>query len=58
MDKTSNLVDDPGDLARAVLALFADDAARATQGERARQAVVANRGSLDRLMALLEPLIA
>ncbi len=54
----ATLVDDPGDLARAVLALFADDAARATQGERARQAVVANRGSLDRLMALLEPLIA
>ena len=30
---------------------------RAAQGELARQAVLANRGSLDRLMALLEPLI-
>ena len=52
------LVEDSAALAGAVLALFADEAARAAQGERARRAVVMNRGSLDRLMALLEPLIA
>jgi 3-deoxy-D-manno-octulosonic-acid transferase len=54
----ATLVEHPADLAGAVLALLNDETARAAQGERARQAVVANRGSLDRLMALLEPLIS
>lgn len=53
----ARVVNDDRELADAVLALLADPAACAAQGERARQAVVANRGSLDRLMALLEPLI-
>ncbi len=53
----ARIVADDRDLAEAVLALLADPAGCAAQGELARQAVLANRGSLDRLMALLEPLI-
>ncbi len=51
-------VDGPAALGRAVSGLLADAGRRATTGERGRQVVERNRGSLDRLLVLLEPLIA
>jgi 3-deoxy-D-manno-octulosonic-acid transferase len=48
-------VSDAGGLAAAVLTLFADPQERRRIGERGRAVVEANRGSVARLLALIEP---
>ncbi|RMF96845.1 MAG: glycosyltransferase [Gammaproteobacteria bacterium] len=45
------------ELAPAVIALLADPAERQRRGELARETVMRSRGALQRLLALLEPLI-
>lgn len=52
----SRIVADEAELAGAVVELFADEAARRAMGDRARQLLLDNRGSLDRLLELLKPL--
>jgi 3-deoxy-D-manno-octulosonic-acid transferase len=50
-------VNNAGQLAAAVADLFADTATASDIGNRGRKIVQQNRGSLDRLLELLEPLI-
>lgn len=51
------IVQDATELAAAVEALVADPAAAKAMGERGRNIVESNRGSLAKLLSLLEPLI-
>jgi len=51
------IVHDANELAAAVCELLADPAARARMGTSGRQAIEANRGAVDRLMAFLAPLL-
>ncbi len=51
------IVHDPAELAGAVRELLEDPALAAERGSRARGIVQDNRGALDRLLALLDPLI-
>jgi 3-deoxy-D-manno-octulosonic-acid transferase len=51
------IVHDAQALAAAVCELLADPAARTRMGASGRQAIEANRGAVDRLMAFLEPLL-
>lgn len=50
-------VNDATELARAVTDLFADEARATDIGDRGRQIVRQNKGALDRLLALLDPLL-
>ena len=52
------VVEDPAGLATAVCDLFADPGRRQRIGARGGAVVEENRGSLDRLLGLLEPLLA
>jgi 3-deoxy-D-manno-octulosonic-acid transferase len=51
------LVHDSNELASSVGDLIADPDAAARIGEKGRKIVLENRGSLDKLLGLLEPLI-
>ncbi len=51
------IVHGPDDLGTAVARLLADPQRRAEWGRLAQQAVADNRGALDRLLALIEPLL-
>jgi 3-deoxy-D-manno-octulosonic-acid transferase len=51
------IVHDTAELAAAVSELLADPAARTRMGTSGRQAIEANRGAVDRLMAFLAPLL-
>ena len=51
------IVHDAQELAAAICELLADPAARTRMGASGRQAIEANRGAVDRLMAFLEPLL-
>jgi 3-deoxy-D-manno-octulosonic-acid transferase len=51
------IVHDAQGLATAISELLADPAARIRMGAGGRQAIEANRGAVDRLMAFLEPLL-
>jgi 3-deoxy-D-manno-octulosonic-acid transferase len=51
-------VNDAGQLAAAVADLFADEATATDIGNRARELVQQNKGALDRLLKLLEPLLS
>ena len=53
----AQVVHDPGALAAAVASLLADPARRSELGDRAVALLAANRGALDRLLRLLEPLL-
>ncbi|MEO0997963.1 MAG: lipid IV(A) 3-deoxy-D-manno-octulosonic acid transferase, partial [Pseudomonadota bacterium] len=53
----SLIVDDSRQLADALLRLFADEAARHELGRRGRELVEGNRGALEQLLRLVEPLI-
>ena len=53
----ARVVTDPLQLAHSVTALFADPARRATMGAAGKAVLDANRGALDRLLALIEPLV-
>lgn len=53
----SKLIEDERSLAHAVMELLADPNAAATQGDHGRELLGRNRGSLQRLLALLEPTI-
>ncbi len=53
----AEVVPDAAGLGKAVILLLADDAARRARGAAARLSVVRNRGALDRLLALLDPVI-
>lgn len=53
----ARVVGDPAALAAAVVALLRDDGERRRVGAIGQQLLVDNRGSLDRLLQLLEPLI-
>ncbi len=53
----SVLVNNAGQLGTAVVDLFADPATAADIGNRGREIVQQNRGALDRLLRLLEPLV-
>lgn len=50
-------VDSAEQLATAILELYANPAARAEMGERANAIVAGNRGALNRVMELIEPLL-
>lgn len=52
------VVNDPQALTAALRAWLVDPAARRQYGERAQQFVTDNRGTLQRLMAIIDPLIA
>lgn len=54
----SILVNNAGQLGTAVIDLFADEATAKDIGARGYEIVQQNRGSLDRLLRLMEPLIA
>ena len=47
-------VESPAHLAREVLALFKDDLLRESMGENGKRLVEANRGALDKVVALIE----
>ena len=51
-------VNDAGQLGAAVAGLFADEAAATDIGNRGRDIVQQNRGALDRLLELLQPLLS
>jgi 3-deoxy-D-manno-octulosonic-acid transferase len=51
-------VNDAGQLGAAVIDLFADEATAIDIGNRGRDIVQQNRGALDRLLKLLEPLLS
>jgi 3-deoxy-D-manno-octulosonic-acid transferase len=51
-------VTDAGQLAAAVMDLFADETKATEIGKRGRDIVQQNRGALDRLLKLLEPLLS
>jgi 3-deoxy-D-manno-octulosonic-acid transferase len=51
-------VADETELAEAVIGLFDDEAKARRLGEAGRRIVLDNRGALDRLLRLLEPLMA
>jgi 3-deoxy-D-manno-octulosonic-acid transferase len=53
----ARVVADTAELAREVAALLADPGRRATMGAAGRAALDANRGAIDRLLALVEPLL-
>jgi len=54
----ARVVDSPQQLADAVGTLLANPDARAQQGEKAQELIEDSRGALDRLLALLEPLLS
>ena len=51
------VVQNEGELAKSVLALLNDAALAARMGGKGRHIVAENRGSLQRLLVLLKPLI-
>jgi 3-deoxy-D-manno-octulosonic-acid transferase len=51
------IVQDAPELAAAISTLIADPIAAKAMGERGREIVLSNRGSLAKLLSLLEPLI-
>ena len=51
-------VDDAQELAEAAAALLSNPSLRQERGDAARRIVAENRGALQRLMGLLEPLLA
>ena len=51
------VVPDWAGLAAEVSWLLGDEAERRKRGAAGRQAILANRGALDRLLALIDPLI-
>jgi 3-deoxy-D-manno-octulosonic-acid transferase len=52
-----NIVQDSAELAAAIGELLANPDAAKAMGERGREIVLSNRGSLAKLLGLLEPLI-
>lgn len=53
----TNVVASPGELAAEVLRLLRDPAAREEMGNAGRRAVDENRGALNRLLTLIDPLV-
>jgi 3-deoxy-D-manno-octulosonic-acid transferase len=52
------IVRSPGELGHALLQWIGDPAAAHEAGEHGRAAIVANRGAVDRLVTMVEPLLA
>ena len=53
----ARVVTDPQQLAHSVAGLFADPGRRATMGAAGKTVLDANRGALDRLLGLIDPLV-
>jgi 3-deoxy-D-manno-octulosonic-acid transferase len=53
----ASIVNDSAQLARRVIELFSQPQQRGAMGDAGRRVVDENRGALDRLLALVEPLL-